>query len=109
MPVSPGILHHFMFGKRRSLMYLVIVAYYDSIIFSKIIFSEGGVFPRIVEIALLFHLQLSSPGRLDLEPKWARLAPNWTNLGLFQVRIKYILTRRAHRSRDYPEYTYTQK
>ena len=89
-------------------MYLVFVAYYDSIIFSKIICSEGGAFPRIIYIALLFHLQLYKPGWLDLEPKWARLAPNGTYLGLFQVRIKYILARRANPSRDYPEHTYMQ-
>ena len=87
-------------------MYLVFVAYYDSIVFSKIIWSEGGDFPRIIEIALLIHLQLSKPGWPDLEPKWARLAPSGTYLGLFQVRIKYIL---ANRSPDYSEHTYEQK
>ena len=39
--------------KHRTEMYLVFVAYYDSMIFSKTC-SEGGVFPRIIEIALLF-------------------------------------------------------
>ena len=55
-------------------MYLVFVAYYDSMIFSKILCSEDGGFLPIIEIALLFHLQLYKPGWLDLEPKWARLA-----------------------------------
>ena len=64
--------------------------------------SDRGDFPRIIEIALLFHLQLSKPG-------WPDLSPNGTYLGLFQVIIKYILDRRANRSRDYPEHTYTQK
>ena len=32
-------------------------SHYDSMIFSKIN-SQGGDFPRIIEIALLFHLQL---------------------------------------------------
>ena len=30
------------------------VAYYDSMIFSKI-YLEGGDFPRVIDIALLFH------------------------------------------------------
>ena len=84
------------------------MAYYDSLIFSKMICSEGGDFPRIIEIALLFHLQLYQPGWLDLEPMWARLAQNGSYLGLFQVRIKYILARRANRCRDYPEHAYSQ-
>ena len=36
-----------------------------------------------------------SPGSPDLDPKWARLAPNGTNLELFQIRFQYILARRA--------------
>ena len=51
--------------------------------FSKIC-SKGDDFPRIIEIALLFHLQLYKPGWLDLEPKWARLALNGISLALFR-------------------------
>ena len=40
-------------------MYLLFVAYYDSMIFSKI---EGGDFPPIIEIACSLILQLSKPG-----------------------------------------------
>ena len=50
-----------LFGKHRNLMYLVFAAYYNSMIFSKICL-EGGDFPRIIEIALLFDLQLSKLG-----------------------------------------------
>ena len=31
----------------------------------------------------------------DLGPKWVRLTPNRTNLGHFQIRFHYTLTRRA--------------
>ena len=81
--------NHVMFGKHRNLMYLVFVAFYDSMIFSKI-WSEGSDFQRIIESALLFHLQFSKTGWPDLERKWAKSDPNGTILGRFQVRIKYI-------------------
>ena len=63
-------------------MYLVFVAYYDSMIFSKIICSEGGDFSRIIEMALFFHLQLSKPVWPDLEPMWP-VGPKWDISGTF--------------------------
>jgi len=32
-------------------------------------------------------------GMSGLAPKWVRIAPSGTNLGLFQIRIQYIVAR----------------
>ena len=48
-----------------------------------------------------FHRQASlcqaasNPGMSDLAPKWVRLAPNGTNLVLFQIKFQYNLARWA--------------
>ena len=67
-------------------MYLLFVAYYDSMIFSKIC-SEGGDFPRIIDIPLLLHFQPYKPGWSNMETKWVRLAPNGTNQELFRLKF----------------------
>ena len=64
---------------------------YTSARFSLKISSEGGYFPRIIEIDLLFHCQLSQQGWPYLSLKWVRLVPHGTNPGPFQIRIQYIL------------------
>ena len=60
MPASPGILQtlNVWEASQCNVMYLVFVVYFDSMIFSKILCSEVSDFPRIIEIALLFHLKL---------------------------------------------------
>ena len=67
-------------------MYFVFVAYYNAMI------SVKYVHKAVISRAL-FHLQLYKPGWSNLGTKWARLAPNATHLGLFQIRIQYILAR----------------
>ena len=57
------------FGKYQNVMYLVFVAYYDSIIFSKIC-SEGVDFLRNIEIALFATFQAR------VTSSWARMSPN---------------------------------
>ena len=43
-------------------------------------FTTVGLFP-----------QFSCSCWPDLDPKWVRLAPNWSNPGLFQIIFQYIL------------------
>ena len=74
-----NILQSLYVWEDRNLMYLVFVAYYDSMIFSEIICSEGCDFSRIIEIALLFHLQLSKTG-------W----PDWTQMGQMYSGTKIV-------------------
>ena len=56
-------------------MYLMFVAYYNSMIFSKIC-SEGGDFLYIFEIALFFYFQISNRVSrfgakvFQIDPKW---------------------------------------
>ena len=46
-------------------------------------YSEGGDFSCIIEITLLFHLQLSKPGMTRFGPKVVHTDPNGTNPGYF--------------------------
>ena len=70
-----------MFGKHPNVnvMYFLFVVYCLSRIFSQI-WSEGGDFPRVIEIALLFHLQLYKPGWQD----WGQNGTDWSQMG--QIR-----------------------
>ena len=38
-----------------------------------------------------FHRRHNTTQVVDLDPKCVRLAPNGTNMGLFQIRFQYIL------------------
>ena len=44
---------------------------------------------------VLTVLRTGDTGTVGLAPNWARLAPNGTNPGLFQIRFQYIWLGRA--------------
>ena len=65
-------------------MFLVFIAYYDSLIFSKIC-SEGGVSPRIIEIALLIKQGHRDQAKLKKRQDDARDITAWTYFQESQV------------------------